>query len=85
MPKRILDGVVTSNACDKTVTVLVTRRVKHTKYKKYVNIVKKYHAHDERNECAVGDHVSIGESSPISKTKCWIVLDNHSEMVGVQS
>ncbi len=75
MPRRILEGVVTSNACDKTVTVLVTRRVVHPKYKKYMNITKKYHAHDEKNIHAVGDHVLIGETPPISKTKRWIVLD----------
>lgn len=75
MPKRILEGVVTSNACDKTVTVLVSHRVMHPKYKKYVNVIKKYHAHDEKNEASVGDKVKIVESSPISKTKCWIVVD----------
>ena len=78
MPKRILDGVVTSNACDKTVTVLVVRRVMHPKYKKYVNITKKYHAHDEKNECNVGDNVAICETSPISKTKTWIVVDGNN-------
>lgn len=78
MPKRILEGVVTSNACDKTVTVLVTRRVMHPKYKKYVNITKKFHAHDEKNECNVGDNVAICEISPISKTKCWVVVDPNS-------
>jgi small subunit ribosomal protein S17 len=77
MPKRILEGVVTSNACDKTVTVLVTRRVMHPKYKKYVNITKKHHAHDEKNECSVGDRVEVRESNPISKTKCWVVVANH--------
>lgn len=81
MPKRILEGVVTSNACDKTVTVLVTRRVMHPKYKKYVNITKKYHAHDEKNECSVGENVSICETIPISKTKCWVVVTGN-EVVG---
>ncbi len=76
MPKRILEGVVTSNSCDKTVTVLVTRRVMHPKYKKYVNITKKFHAHDEKNECNIGDYVAICETSPISKTKCWVVVEN---------
>lgn len=79
MPKRVLEGVVTSNSCDKTVTVLVTRRVMHPKYKKYVNITKKYHAHDEKNECNVGDNVSISESSPISKTKSWVVVGEKGE------
>ncbi|MDR1362237.1 MAG: 30S ribosomal protein S17 [Holosporaceae bacterium] len=85
MPRRILNGVVTSSACDKTVTVKVIRQVKHAKYKKYIRISKKYHAHDEKNEWMVGDRVSIGESSPISKTKCWIVLGDRSAAVGVQS
>jgi small subunit ribosomal protein S17 len=78
MSRFILGGVVTSNSCDKSVTVLVTRRVMHPKYKKYVNITKKYHAHDEKNECAVGDRVVIGETSPISKTKRWVVVESNS-------
>jgi small subunit ribosomal protein S17 len=77
MSRFVLEGVVTSNACNKTVTVLVTRRVMHPKYKKYVNITKKYHAHDEKNECEIGDRVMIRETSPISKTKCWVVDDNN--------
>ncbi len=78
MPKRVLEGVVTSNSCDKTVTVLVTRRVKHPKYKKYVNITKKYHAHDEKNKCNIGDSITICETNPISKTKCWMVVGDNS-------
>lgn len=74
MPKRILEGVVVSNECSKTVTVKVVRRVMHQKYKKYVNITKKFHAHDEKEECNVGDNVSICESAPISKTKHWVVV-----------
>jgi small subunit ribosomal protein S17 len=81
MSKHILDGVVTSNSCDKTVTVLVTRRVMHPKYKKYVNITKKYHAHDDGNKCNVGDHVSIRGTNPISKTKSWMVVDCKGESV----
>lgn len=77
MPKRILEGVVVSNSCDKTVTVLVARRVMHPKYKKYVNISKKYHAHDEKNVCNVGDNISICETRPISKTKSWTVVDKN--------
>jgi small subunit ribosomal protein S17 len=73
-----MDGIVTSNSCDKTVTVLVTRRVKHPKYKKYVNITKKYHAHDAGNECSLGDRVVIQATRPISKTKCWLVVENHT-------
>lgn len=82
MPKRILEGVVTSNSRDKTVTVLVTRRVLHPRYKKYINVTKKFHAHDEKNECNIGDHVSICESAPISKTKSWVVLGNSTEVRG---
>ena len=74
MPKHVLEGVVTSNACDKTITVLVTRRVMHPKYKKYVNVTKKYHAHDEKNEANVGDKVASVESAPISKTKRWVLV-----------
>jgi small subunit ribosomal protein S17 len=78
MSRFVLGGVVTSNACDKTVTVLVTRRVKHPKYKKYINMTKKYHAHDEKNECGVGDNVVIQETSPISRTKRWVVVEHRA-------
>ena len=73
MPKRILEGVVTSNSRDKTVTVAVTRRVLHPRYKKYINVIKKFHAHDEKNECVVGDRVRIVETRPLSKEKRWRV------------
>ena len=70
---RTLTGTVTSDKMDKTVTVLVERRVKHPLYGKYVVESKKYHAHDEANECGVGDKVEIAETRPISKTKSWKV------------
>ncbi len=70
---RTLTGVVTSDKMDKTVTVLVERRVKHPLYGKYVVQSKKYHAHDASNECGVGDKVEIAETRPISKTKSWTV------------
>ncbi len=73
MPKRILRGVVVSNKSDKTVTVLVKRKVMHPVYKKYINKSKKYHAHDEKNKCEIGEIVSIKENKPISKTKPWVV------------
>ncbi|MAZ07294.1 MAG: 30S ribosomal protein S17 [Rickettsiales bacterium] len=73
MPKRILRGVVVSNKSDKTVTVLVKRKVMHPVYKKYINKSKKYHAHDEKNKCEIGEIVSIKENKPISKTKTWVV------------
>lgn len=70
---RTLTGAVTSDKMDKTVTVLVERRVKHPLYGKYVVESKKYHAHDEANECGVGDKVEIAETRPLSKTKSWKV------------
>ena len=76
MPKRILSGVVVSSNSNKTITVGVTRRIKHKLYKKIIRQTKKYHAHDENNEFNVGDTVSIIESKPISKLKKWIVVSN---------
>jgi small subunit ribosomal protein S17 len=75
MPKRILVGTVTSNKTDKTVTVLVERKVKHPLYGKIIRRSKKYHAHDEQNEYLLGDVVRIEETRPISKTKTWAVKD----------
>jgi len=74
MPKRILQGVVTSDKADKTVTVRVERRFTHPIYKKTVRSSKKYAAHDEQNKFKVGDVVKIVESRPISKTKKWAVV-----------
>ncbi|MEO0871432.1 MAG: 30S ribosomal protein S17 [Pseudomonadota bacterium] len=75
MPKRILTGTVTSDKTDKTVTVLVERKVKHPLYGKIIRRSKKYHAHDEANEYTLGDIVRIEETKPISKTKTWAVKD----------
>lgn len=75
MPKRILVGTVTSDKTDKTVTVLVERKVKHPLYGKIIRRSKKYHAHDEQNEFKLGDTVRIEETRPISKTKTWAVKD----------
>ena len=74
MPKRILQGVVVSDACDKTVIVRVERRVIHPVYKKTIVQSKKYAAHDEANTYKAGDTVRIQESRPISKRKRWVVL-----------
>jgi small subunit ribosomal protein S17 len=74
MSKRVLQGVVVSDAGDKTVIVRVERRVMHPVYKKFVTHSKKYAAHDENNRYHAGDVVRIEESRPISKRKCWIVL-----------
>ena len=76
MPKRILSGVVISSNSNKTITVNVTRRIKHKLYKKIIRQSKKYHAHDENNEFNVGDNVSIIESRPISKLKTWKVISS---------
>jgi small subunit ribosomal protein S17 len=74
MPRRILQGVVVSDAGDKTVGVRVERRVMHPVYKKFITHSKKYAAHDEENRWHVGDLVRIEESRPISKLKHWVVL-----------
>lgn len=74
MPKRILQGTVVSDAADKTVSVLVERRIKHPLYKKTIRRSKKYAAHDEQNKVKTGDVVRIEECRPISKTKTWQVV-----------
>jgi small subunit ribosomal protein S17 len=71
---RQLTGKVVSDKMDKTVTVLVERRVKHPLYGKYVGRSNKYHAHDEKNEYHTGDLVLIEECRPLSKTKAWRVV-----------
>lgn len=72
---RSLTGRVVSDKMDKTVTVLVERRVKHPLYGKVIRLSKKYHAHDENNEFGIGDVVVIEESRPLSKTKTWRVKE----------
>ena len=74
MPKRILEGVVVSDKGDKTIIVKVERTFLHPVMKKTVRRSKKYHAHDEANEFAVGDMVWIEERRPLSKLKCWEVV-----------
>lgn len=64
-------GVVTSNKMDKSITVAIKWKEKHPIYGKFVNKTKKYHAHDEKNECNIGDTVKIMETRPLSKTKRW--------------
>lgn len=70
---RTLIGKVVSDARDKTVAVLIERRVKHPLYGKIIKKFNKYHAHDENNQYKVGDNVVIVETKPISKTKSWMV------------
>ncbi len=74
MPKRILTGVVTSNANEQTITVSVERRFTHPVLKKTIRKSKKYRAHDENNAFNVGDKVQIRECAPRSKTKRWEVI-----------
>lgn len=83
MPKRILIGTVVSDKTDKTVTVLVERKVKHPLYGKIIRRSKKYHAHDEDNAFKTGERVRIEETKPISKTKTWKVLDRLQAGKGV--
>ena len=68
-------GVVSSNRMDKTITVKVERKVKHPLYGKFVKKSTKFHAHDEKNECSIGDTVKIMESRPLSKTKRWRLVE----------
>ena len=70
---RTVTGKVVSNKMDKTITVLVERKVKHPLYGKYINKSNKFHAHDEKNEINEGDVVQITEHKPISKSKSWVV------------
>ena len=79
MPRRVLQGVVVSDKADKTVTVLVERRVMHPVYKKFIKRSKKYHAHDEANQFNVGDMVRIRECRPISKSKTWEIVTAGAE------
>ncbi len=80
---RTLTGRVVSNKMDKTITVLVERRVKHPVYGKYLTRSSKIHAHDENNECGMGDKVTVGETRPISKSKSWKLLKVEESAVQV--
>ena len=73
--QRTLTGSVTSDAMDKTVTVMVERRIKHPVYGKYITRSTKLHVHDENNECGTGDVVVIEQCRPISKTKSWNLVE----------
>jgi len=73
--RKVREGVVISNRMNKTVVVEQRRRVAHPVYKRYITLTKKYYAHDERNECMVGDLVRITETRPLSKLKRWRVVE----------
>ncbi len=72
---RTLTGRVVSDKMDKTITVLIERRVKHPIYGKYLKRSTKLHAHDETNQCKIGDKVTISETRPLSKTKSWALVE----------
>lgn len=68
-------GVVTSNKMQKSIVVIVERKVMHEKYHKFVKKTSKFVAHDEKNECNIGDTVRIMETRPLSKSKCWRLVE----------
>ena len=72
---KVREGIVTSNAMDKTVVVTVTNSVRHARYNKFVMRTKKLHAHDEANDAGVGDKVRVMETRPLSKNKRWRVVE----------
>jgi len=68
-------GVVVSNKMDKTIVVAEKRKMKHPMYGKFVNKTTKFHAHDDKNDCNIGDLVKIMETRPLSKSKCWRLVE----------
>ncbi|HIF88845.1 MAG TPA: 30S ribosomal protein S17 [Candidatus Thioglobus sp.] len=81
--ERVLTGTVVSAGRDKTIAVLVERKVRHPIYKKYIKRSTKVHAHDENNECGLGDVVRVSESKPFSKTKNWALLEIVEKSVSI--
>ena len=81
--ERVLTGKVVSNSRDKTIAVLVERKVRHPIYKKYRKRSTKVHAHDEKNECGLGDVVRVSESKPFSKTKNWALVEVVEKSVSI--
>jgi small subunit ribosomal protein S17 len=81
--ERTLTGTVVSNSRDKTIAVLVERKVRHPIYKKYIKRSTKVHAHDEKNECGLGDVVKVSESTPFSKTKNWALVEVVEKSVNI--
>jgi len=80
--RKVLSGEVVSDRMDKTITVRVERRMRHSIYERVIKRSKKYHAHDEQNQCQVGDQVRIIETRPLSKTKRWRLLEVVRESAG---
>lgn len=81
--ERVLTGKVVSNSRNKTIAVLVERKVRHPIYKKYIKRSTKVHAHDENNECGLGDVVRVSESKPFSKTKNWALIEVVEKSVSI--
>jgi small subunit ribosomal protein S17 len=81
--RKVLLGQVVSNRMQKTITVRVERRLRHPIYERVVKRSKKFHAHDENNQCQIGDQVRIIETRPLSKTKRWRLLEIVRRQVGV--
>ena len=81
--ERVLTGKVVSNSRNKTIAVLVERKVRHPIYKKYIKRSTKVHAHDEKNECGLGDVVRVSESKPFSKTKNWALVEVVEKSVSI--
>ncbi|GJM54822.1 30S ribosomal protein S17 [Coriobacteriaceae bacterium] len=73
--RKVRTGVVSSISGDKSITVSITERKPHPKYGKMMNVTKKLHAHDENNECGIGDTVRVMETRPLSKTKRWRLVE----------
>jgi small subunit ribosomal protein S17 len=73
--ERTLKGKVVSNKMDKTIVVVVTRRLQHPLYRKYITRTTRFKAHDPENVCSIGDEVVIKESRPISKGKSWVLVE----------
>ena len=80
---RTLSGKVVSNKMEKSIVVLVERQVKHPLYGKYMKRSSKIHAHDESNQCNIGDTVTIQETRPVSKTKSWALGSHRTRIEGV--
>jgi small subunit ribosomal protein S17 len=75
LQRKVREGTVISNKMDKTVVIEQRRRVQHPVYKRYITLTKKYYAHDEKNECQIGDFVRIMETRPLSRQKRWRVVE----------
>jgi small subunit ribosomal protein S17 len=81
--ERVLTGTVVGGSRDKTISVMIERKVRHPIYKKYIKRSTKVHAHDEKNECSLGDKVRVVETKPFSKTKHWALLEVIEKSVSI--